>query len=117
MPAFAARGDRACLDTGTELDDGGEAVAAGAVIAFRARPAMRAERCQRAPARRHERHRDTRLGVIERLHDRAVIALEAVDLAPRRAPAAEITLQAVGGFDQRLQAGLCAGLAGHVVVD
>src|SRR6185312_166438 len=92
VAAFAAGGDRAGMHFRAELDCRDEAVAAGAVIALRARPAMRAERSQRAPARGGERHRDAWLAVVELLHDVAVDALEAVDLAPRHAPAAEVLL-------------------------
>src|SRR6185312_2994534 len=113
MTAFAAGGDRAGAYLRAELDRRDEAVAAGAVVAFRAGPAVRTERGQRTPARGGERHRDARLAVVEFLHDVAVDALEAVDLAPRHAPAAEVLLQAVGSFDQRMQACLRAGLRGH----
>src|SRR5690606_14440990 len=117
VAAFAARGHRARADLVAELHRGNEAVAAGAVVALRARPAMRAERGQRAPARRGERHRDARPGVVEHLHDRAVVALVAVDLAPGRAPAAEILLQAFDRARERGQPRLRTGLRGHVVVD
>src|SRR5690606_13782547 len=92
MAAGAAGGDRAGAYLVAELDRGDEAVAAGAVVAFGAGPAMRAERGQRAPARRGERHRDARRGVVEGLHQVAGQALEAVDLAPGRAPTAEVGL-------------------------
>src|SRR5690348_14556675 len=50
VTAFAAGGDRAGVHFRAELHHCDEAVAAGAVVAFRARPAVRAERGQRAPA-------------------------------------------------------------------
>src|SRR5690606_28313423 len=84
MAAGAAGGDRAGAHLVAKFDRGDEAVAAGAVVAFGAGPAMRAERGQRAPARRGERHRDARRGVVEGLHQVAGQALEAVDLAPGR---------------------------------
>ena len=51
------------------------------------------------------------LRVVEVRHDGVVQALEAVDLAPGRAPAAEVLLQPVGGFASACQARLRAGLA------
>src|SRR5690348_11190536 len=68
MPALAAGGDRPGADLGTELHDRDETVAAGAVVAPGARPAVGTERGQRAPARGGEGHRDARLAVVERLH-------------------------------------------------
>src|SRR5687768_10392809 len=95
MAALAAGRDRQSPDTRSELDDRDEAVAAGAVPALRARPGARAERSERPPPARSERNRDARPGVGEGLHDVAGQALEAVDLAPRCPPAAEIALEPV----------------------
>src|SRR5690606_6794952 len=64
IAAFAAGGDRARGHLVAELHRGDEAVAAGAVVALRAGPAMRAERRQRAPARGGERHRDARFRIV-----------------------------------------------------
>src|SRR5207342_67900 len=117
IAALAADGDRARADLLPELDDGDEAVAAGAVVPLGARPSMGAERRERAPARGDEGYRDAWLGIIEHLGDRAVDALEAVDFAPRHTPVAEVLLQPVGRLDQRVQPHLRPGFFGHVVVD
>src|SRR3546814_11417262 len=103
MPAFAAGGDRTGAHFRAELDHRDKAVAAAAVIAFGAGPAVRAERGQRTPARGDERHRDARPGVVERLHDGAIDALEAIDLAPRPAPTAELVLQSLVGCRQGIE--------------
>src|SRR5687768_10185905 len=79
-----------------ELDDGDKAVAAGPVPAARAGIGSRAERGERSPAGRDERNRQARRRVRERLDDRAAEPLEAVDLAPGRAPAAELALEPIG---------------------
>src|SRR5205823_6642042 len=71
-----------------ELHHGDEAVAARAVPLLGAGVLPGAERRERAPPRRRERHRDARPRVAERLHDVAREALEAVDLPPRRPPRA-----------------------------
>src|SRR3546814_796287 len=63
IAALAACGDGAGADLVAELDRRDEAVAAGAVVALRARPAMRAERRQRAPAPRSEERRVGKEGV------------------------------------------------------
>src|SRR3546814_14420070 len=95
MPAFAAGGDRAGAHFRAELDHRDKAVAAAAVVAFGAGPAVRAERGQRTPARGDERHRDARPGVVDRLHDGAIDVLVALDLAPRHAPPAEAVLHSL----------------------
>src|SRR6185437_13947727 len=104
MAAFAAGGDGACTHPRAELHHSHEAVAAGTVVLLRAGPAVCAERGQRAPARGDERHRDAGLRIVEVRLDRVVQALEAVDLAPGHAPAAEILLQAVHRFVHRMYA-------------
>ena len=43
-------------------------------------------------------------------------ALESIDVAPRRSPAAEIALEFLNGGSERLQALLCVGLRRRVVV-
>jgi hypothetical protein len=70
-----------------------------------------------SPTGPRRRARDRGLGVVEGLDDGAVVALEAVDLAPGRAPVAEVGAQAVRGLGQGRQL-LGRGRAlGHVVVD
>src|SRR5262245_7344381 len=97
IAALPACGHRAGAHAvGAELDDGNEAVAARAVHPLRARIGARAERRQRTPRRRRKSHRNARLTVVELLDDAAVVALEAVDLAPRRLPRAEIGREAIG---------------------
>jgi hypothetical protein len=88
----------------TELDGGHEAVAAVAVDALRRLLRRHAERRQRTPVGRREADRDARLAVVVLLVDGAADALEAVDLAPRRLPAAEVGLQFLAGARQRIQA-------------
>ena len=94
MAALAAGGDGARADPLAELDHRDEAVAVGAVQALRAR-------LRRAPNEASEPHSRTRTatgmlgaaslnGGVDRRRD----ALEAVDLAPRHLPAAEVALQA-----------------------
>src|SRR4051794_1012215 len=64
IAAFAAGRDRARAHAVlAELDDGDEAVAAGAIHALRAGVGPRAERGQRAPGRRREADRDAWLAV------------------------------------------------------
>src|SRR5688572_4663425 len=93
VAALTAGGDSAGFHAVAELDDGDEAVAARAVPALAALEGPRPERGERAPARRGEAHGQARRCVAERVHDRRADALEAVDLAPRRAPAAEVLLE------------------------
>src|SRR5579872_3316956 len=81
IAALAAGADRLRADLVAELDDGDEAVAGGAVHLLRALVGARAERRERAPARRGEADGNARQRVVERLHDVAVHALVAVDLA------------------------------------
>src|SRR5688572_30562171 len=85
-----AGGHRLRLYSIAELDDGHEAVAARAVPLLGAGIRARAERGQRSPPRRWKHHRRARLRIFELLHDRAVVALEAIDVAPRRLPLAEV---------------------------
>src|SRR4051794_25648125 len=79
MPALAPCRYRPGAQLRPELHDRHEAVAAGAVIALRSRIALCPERGEGAPLRGGERHRDARLGIVELLDDRAVVALKAVD--------------------------------------
>src|SRR5262245_56090640 len=68
VAALAAGRDRAGAHAvRAELDDGDEAVAAGAVHPLRPRIGPRAERRERSPGRRREADRDARLAVVERL--------------------------------------------------
>src|SRR4030081_177091 len=69
MPTLAAGGDGLRPHAVTELHHSHEAVAAGAVELLRAGPGARAERRERAPARRGEGDGDAGPGVVERLHD------------------------------------------------
>ena len=112
----ATGGDRLGLHLVAELDDGDEAVAAGAVPLLGAGIGAGAERRQRTPARRTKHHRRARLGIVELLDDGAVVALEAIDVAPGRLPLAEVSRQLVRGRRQRLEAFLRRRLQLHVVV-
>ena len=103
IAALAAGGDRLGPHLIAELDDRDEAVAARAVHLLRAWIGARAERRQRAPARRGEADRNARRRVVEWLHDVAGEALKAIDVAPRRLPRAEVGRQLVGRRGQRLQ--------------
>src|SRR4051794_17434459 len=69
MAALAAGADGLRPNAVAELHHGDEAVAARAVKLLRAGPGPRAERGERAPARRGEGDGDARLGVVERLDD------------------------------------------------
>src|SRR5262249_16921805 len=63
----------------------------------------RAERGERAPARRRERDGDAWTRIVEGVRNVVGEPLEAIDLAPRRLPAAEIRGELVGGGGERLQ--------------
>src|SRR5215470_5298522 len=69
MPALATRRHRARPHLIAELDHCNETIAARAVPLFRARIRARAERSERSPGRRRERHRNARPRVVELLHD------------------------------------------------
>ena len=99
-----------------ELHHRHEAVAAGAVPLLGSGIGARAERGERSPPRRREAHRDAGAGVVEGLHDVAGEPLEAVDVAPRRVPLAEVGRQLVDGRGQRGQALLARGLRSQEVV-
>ena len=87
---FAAGRNRPCRDLWPEIDDRDEAVAIAAVPALRARPGCRTIGGERPPLPRAEPDGEARLAVVKGLDKRARDALEAVDIAPRRVPAAEI---------------------------
>src|SRR6185369_283923 len=87
VPARAADAHRQRAHARSELDRGDETVASSSVIALGSRILLGAEGGERAPSRGGERHRRARLRIIERLHDGAIVALEAVDLTPRHLPA------------------------------
>src|SRR5204863_5253040 len=87
--AFATGGNRLRVHAVAELDDGDEAVPARAVPLLGIRIRTGAERGERAPTARRERHRDARAGVVEVRRDVVVDPLEAIDVAPRRLPRAE----------------------------
>src|SRR6185312_877330 len=116
MATLAARLDGARMHPWAEFDRGDETVAAVAVKALGARPAVRAKGGQGAPKRRRERHRDAGLAVVEVRRQRIVQALEAVDFAPGHAPTAEILLQSLDRGGQRVEPGLAAGFRGHRVI-
>src|SRR5438270_7444277 len=93
MTAFAARGDRSRADPlWTKLHDRDKAIAAGAVPALRPRLLRRREGRKRAPRAVGEANRDAGKSIAERRVDRWRNTLKAIDLAPRDAPAAEISL-------------------------
>jgi hypothetical protein len=95
IAVFAAGRHRLGLHLIAELDHRDEAVPGVAVHLLGVRVTARAERRQRAPSRRGETDGDARPFVVERLHDVAGESLEAVDLAPRRIPLAEVGGQLV----------------------
>src|ERR1051325_5709555 len=103
MAAFAAGGDRPGAQPRAELDHRNEAVAVGSVPAPGARISVGAERGERTPARGGEGDRDARTRVGEGLHDRSVVALEPVDLAPGRPPAAPFALEPIESADERVE--------------
>src|SRR5271156_3557178 len=82
-PALSARHDGFGPYRWSELDRGDKAIADRAVNSLRAARFGGVERCQRAPLRWRQTHRQTRLGVIERGHDVVGEALKAIDFAPR----------------------------------
>src|SRR5438309_10815964 len=90
MAALPAGGDRQRPHAIPELDHRDEAVAAGPVPLLGPGIGARAERRQRAPPRRRERHRNARSRIVERLDDVAGETLEAIDVTPRRLPRPEI---------------------------
>ena len=96
MAAFATGGDGAGADLVAELDDGDEAVAAGAVTLFGSGIGSRSERGKRAPERGGEGNRNTGRGIAKRLDDIASEALEAVDLTPWSLPGAEVCGELAG---------------------
>src|SRR5678816_4246655 len=83
VAALAAGRHGSRPDLVAEFDDGDEAVAADAVHLLHPGRRARAERGERSPARRGEPDRDARPRILERLHDVAGEALEAIDLTPR----------------------------------
>src|ERR1035438_3464587 len=101
--AFAAGGHGFGAYLVAELHHRDEAVATGAVPLLRSRIDARSERRQRSPGRRREADRNARAAIVERLHDVAGEALEAVDVAPRRCPRPEIGGEFIGRRNQSLQ--------------
>src|SRR6478672_8906308 len=116
MSALPAGGHGAGTDAVPELDDGDEAVSTRAVVLLRPRIAPRAEGGERPPLRRGERNRDAWLRVVEGLDDVTRQALEAIDLPPRSAPAAEVPLESRRRVGERLQLLLRRHARLHVVV-
>src|ERR1019366_6690933 len=96
-----------------EPPPGNEAVPRRAVPLLRARIGARPERRERAPARRSELDRNTRLRIVEMLHDVAIHALEAIDVAPRRLPFSEIR----GELVRRRRKCLQERVTGRAVLD
>src|SRR6266571_8813507 len=96
MAAFAARGDSLGMNCLAELDDGDEAVAAGAVDFPRAFVRPRGEGCERAPGRRRKFYGDTWPSISERVDDVVSQSLEPIDVAPRCLPFSEISCELVG---------------------
>src|SRR6476620_5340937 len=90
VAALPAGGDRMCPHLWPELHHRDKAVARSAVPAPGARLGSRTERGERAVIARREGYRDAGRGIAERMVDGARDALEAVDLAPRHAPAAKV---------------------------
>ena len=113
MAAFAAGGDGDSAQAGAEFHDGDEAVAAGPIVFRRARIAFGREGREGAPAAGGEGDGDAGVLVVEGRGDVVGEALEAVDLAPGRAPGAEVRRQPVGHRGQGRQ--LLAGRAGQDV--
>src|SRR6476620_4218651 len=104
IAALATRGDCSRAHAFTELDDGDEAVAAGAVPFLRSGIWAGSERCQRSPSRRGERNRNAWSCVVELRKDVVGDALESIDLSPRRLPATEILLEPRSRGGERLKA-------------
>src|SRR5881396_2813196 len=101
ITALAARGDGLRPHAVAELHDGHEAVAARAVPFLGVGIGAGAERRQRAPHTRGERHRDAWASVVEMRRDVVVDTLEAIDLSPRRYPRPKIGAQRVHGVAER----------------
>ena len=97
MAALAARGDRSGADALAELDHRDEAVAVSRRTISSCPGFGPRARTRRANRKRPRRTASAMLGrgVAERLVDRGRDALEAVDLAPRHLPAAEVALEPV----------------------
>src|SRR4029453_10925040 len=100
-----------------KLDAGNEAVTARAVPLLGVLVGPRFERGQRSVTRRGKHHRNARLRIIEFGRDRVLDALEAIDVAPRRVPLAEVGGQFVDGSRKRVDALLRCRLPGHELVD
>ncbi|MCG3162546.1 MAG: hypothetical protein JMDDDDMK_03813 [Acidobacteria bacterium] len=98
-----------------EFDDGHEAVAAGSVPFLRPLVRTRAERGQRSPHGGRKAHRNARPGVAERMRDVGAQPLKAIDLAPRRFPASEVSREFVRRRRERLQQLFSRRFAGDVI--
>src|SRR6185312_139288 len=116
MAALATCRDRDRSHAVAKLDYRHKAVAAGAVPLFGSRIRARTERSQRAPQRRREADRDAWLGVVELLLDVTVVALVAVDVAPRRLPRSKIRCELVGRSSESFQLLLRSRLIGRVLL-
>src|SRR3982750_4492113 len=93
IAAFAARAHSFGADSRPKLDDGDEAIAVTSEDVLRHFRAAPLERCERPVFGGGERHRDAWAIIAELRRDRRGDALEAVDLAPRYLPAAEVAPQ------------------------
>src|SRR5438445_3115615 len=103
VAALAAGRDRSGLHAIAELDDRHEAVAGRPVHLLRPFVGARAERGQRAPARRGETDCNAWPRVLEGLNDLSVEALVPIDVAPRSPPTPEIAREPVRRGRERLQ--------------
>src|SRR5688572_10087940 len=93
IAAFTARSHRFGPHLFSEFHNGHEAVAARPVITLGSLVTARAEGGEGAPGAGREADRYAGGGIGKRLDDVARQPLEAIDLAPRCAPAAEIIFQ------------------------
>src|SRR5690349_4770859 len=101
--ALAAGGDRLRAYAVAELDHGDEAVTARAVPLLGVGIGAGSERGERAPRAGRERHRNAGAGVVEMGRDVVVDALKAIDVAPRRPPAAEVPGKGVDRIVERAE--------------
>src|SRR6185295_20166318 len=115
MSAGAADADRQRTHARAELDYGDETVATRSVVALSSRITLGAEGGERAPLTRGERHGGARFRIVVVLHDGAIVALKAVDLAPRHLPAAEILRQSIRRLRERGELLRGRRAIGHVV--
>ncbi len=116
MAALASGGDGAGVYSGAKLHHGYEAVARGAVPFLGSGVRMCAKGGERAPHPGGKGNRNTWSGVVERLHDIAGEALEAINVAPRCAPSAKLGNEFVRGVRETLQQFAGRYFAGGVIL-